>query len=73
MKAVKAETNNSTLYFKNRLYVKFGGIFHSTDNTKKEVVKDPLFGDRRMNEFELGKKLGKGQYGLVKLCKEKGT
>ena len=37
------------------------------------VKKEPLFGNKKLNEFDIGKKLGKGSYAIVKLCTEKAT
>jgi len=38
-----------------------------------KIKKEPLFGDKRLNEFDIGEVIGKGAYAIVKLCKEKMT
>ena len=35
------------------------------------IKKQSLFGTKKKCEYEIGKKLGKGSYAIVKLCKEK--
>lgn len=39
----------------------------------EKIKKEPLFGDKRLKEFEIGDVIGKGAYAIVKLCREKMT